>query len=186
MNEVKKKVFTIGHSNLLLDKFIALIKMHNVDAVVDIRSVPLSRYCPQYNKENLRNELIKRSISYIFMGDLLGGRIADPSCYKSRSIPARKVNIAELIDYDELLKRNWFQEGIRKLIDLARSNKVVIMCSEEEPARCHRNLLVGRRLFEQGYVVEHIRADGKVEAAEALPQIKMFSKDTTAGPRTFN
>jgi uncharacterized protein (DUF488 family) len=111
------------------------------------------------------------------MGDVLGGRISDTACYISKELPNRKVNIAELVDYQELSRRIWFQEGIEQLITLAATSRVAIMCSEEDPARCHRNLLVARRLSEMNIDVFHIRKSGKLDPVimeQLYSQLKLF------------
>ena len=38
------------------------------------------------------------------------------------------------------------------------------MCAEKEPLECHRTLLVARFLDELGVPIQHILADGRVEA----------------------
>ena len=162
MESHKDLIYTIGHSNLPIDKLIELLKNHSIAMVFDIRSIPYSRF-PQFNRENLMQTFDNLGITYIWEGETLGGRIQDP--YKAKIVPDRKTNIAELIDYDYLIGREWFQNGITGLIEVSRQKATVIMCSEENPARCHRSLLVGRRLIELGVKVCHIRGDGRLETA---------------------
>lgn len=157
-------VYTIGHSNLTINQFIELLKNHSIETVYDIRSTPYSRF-PQFNKENLSQTLINHHIAYILGGENLGGRIKDPQCFKTKTVPEIKLNIAELIDYQELIRRDWFHKGITDLIEVSNSTKTVIMCSEENPARCHRSLLIARRLIELEITVYHIRSDGRLEPA---------------------
>lgn len=158
------KVFTIGHSNLSIEKMIELLDAHHIKIVYDVRSVPYSRF-PQFNKEKLTQTLQESGIDYIFGGESLGGRINDPACYIDKVVPERKINIAELVDYYELIKRSWFQQGIEQLIDISKKSSTAIMCSEENPARCHRNMLVARRLVELKIDVYHIRGKGHLEIA---------------------
>lgn len=158
------EVFTIGHSNLPIEKMIELLEANRIKSVCDVRSVPHSRF-PQFNKETLAKTLQKSGIDYFFLGNSLGGRIDDATCYKAKEISIRKINIAELIDYDELVKRFWFQEGIERLIDILMKSKTTIMCSEENPARCHRNLLIARKLIDLKINVYHIRGNGALETA---------------------
>ena len=66
-------VFTIGHSTHPLDRFIALLKQHNITALCDIRSRPYSRMNPQFNRDNLKKSLEEKDIVYIFLGKELGG-----------------------------------------------------------------------------------------------------------------
>lgn len=168
-------IYTIGHSNLHSDRFLDLLKKYNITMVVDIRSVPFSRFYPQFNKENLAKSLDMAGINYIFEGDRLGGRIKDKECFISRQIPKRKNNIAELVDFEVLKKRDWFNQGINNIIERSKSNCVSILCSEEQPLRCHRNLLVARYLFDLGYKVLHIRGSGEIEGPSFKPQQEQIS-----------
>ncbi|WP_160688459.1 DUF488 domain-containing protein [Clostridium sp. C2-6-12] len=152
-------VYTIGHSNLLAEDFIALISKYNIERVIDIRSVPYSKYYSQFNTEILSLILKEKGIKYSYDGERLGGRISDTSCYLNKQLPTRKTNVAELINYEVLKTKDWFNKGINNLIELAQNENIAIMCSEENPERCHRNLLVGRRLLELGIKVYHIRKD---------------------------
>jgi uncharacterized protein (DUF488 family) len=151
-------IFTIGHSNLEINRFIGILKDNEISVVVDIRSVPFSRFSPQYNRKNLENEFAKRSILYEYEGNDLGGRIKDKECYITKTIPDRKTNIAQLIDFTVLENKIWFQNGIKKIIELSSGNKTVIMCSEENPDNCHRKLLVGKKLELLGHRIIHLRS----------------------------
>src|SRR5205809_226859 len=74
-------VFTIGHSNLDLPKFVALLKQHGIEAIADVRSSPYSQYNPQFNREPLQRVLREQGISYVFLGEELGARRSEPECY---------------------------------------------------------------------------------------------------------
>ena len=50
-------LFTIGHSNHTEEKFLGLLREHDIDVLVDVRSQPLSRYNPQFNSNNLKRVL---------------------------------------------------------------------------------------------------------------------------------
>ena len=73
------------------------------------------------------------------------------------------------IDYPAVMKKDFFQEGIQKLIAESKDKVVAIMCAEEDPANCHRHHLIGRYLSGQGLEVLHIRGDGTVQKDEHLP-----------------
>src|SRR6266496_3727238 len=79
--EIPRLVFTIGHSNLELGRFIGLLKLHDIQAVADVRSSPYSQYNPQFNRESLRGTLYEQRISYVFLGQELGARRSEPECY---------------------------------------------------------------------------------------------------------
>ncbi len=164
------KLYTIGHSNHSIEKFIQLLEENGIMLLVDVRSAPYSRYNPQFNKENLANVLPQQMIEYAFAGKYLGGRPSDPSCYKSRALPAEETDFLHEVDYQEVMKRDWFRQGIKRLLELADENTTAIMCSEEDPAHCHRHHLIARFLLEEypEVDVQHIRGDGTVYSAKSI------------------
>lgn len=153
-------IFTIGHSNVRERKIIDLLNKFKIQTLVDVRSSPYSRYCPQFNREVFAQILQRDSIAYEYLGDLLGGRPPDPTCYKDGQIPEGDADYLHIVDYPAVMTKDFFQDGIRRLLALAEKGRVAVMCSEENPAACHRHHLIGRFLIEQGITVEHIRGDG--------------------------
>jgi uncharacterized protein (DUF488 family) len=147
--------FTIGHSNHTLARFVELLQAHIIETLVDVRSSPYSRLHPQFNREALAVGLKKSGMAYKFMGDRLGGRSDDPSCYKNGRV-----------DYEAVAKTDYFTEGLRTLVELGTATRLTLMCAEREPIECHRTLLVSRCLAESGYEIWHIHADGFLEAHE--------------------
>ena len=81
MNQPRSPVFTIGHSNHAAEVFLGLLLRHEIEDVVDVRSSPHSRYNPQFNRKTLQAALTEAGVGYVFMGEELGGRPTDPSCY---------------------------------------------------------------------------------------------------------
>ena len=164
------KLYTIGHSNHDLDKFIRLLEDNGISSLVDVRTAPHSRYNPQFNRENLEYVLPQREIQYAYAGKYLGGRPPDPTCYKNRTLPGEGADYLHEVDYPEVMKRDWFVRGIERLLEMADEHTTAIMCSEENPAECHRHHLVARFLFEAHPEVDvrHIRGDGTVFSARAI------------------
>lgn len=164
------KLLTIGHSNQRLDDFIRLLEQHGVMTLVDVRSAPYSRYNPQFNKETLARALQARDIQYAYAGKFLGGRPADPNCYKSRHLPKESADYLHEVDYPEVMKRDWFLKGIARLLEMADEQTTAIMCSEEDPSRCHRHHLIVRYLMTHypDVKVLHIRSDGTVYNAATI------------------
>ena len=79
MNEL----FTIGHSVHTVEGFVELLRQHSVNALCDVRSSPYSRYAPQFNRESLKEDVLKQRISYIYLGAELGPRSSDCLLYTS-------------------------------------------------------------------------------------------------------
>ena len=113
------KLLTIGHSNHSLDKLIRLLEANGVMTLVDVRTAPASRYNSHFNKSNLEQELPRREIQYVFAGKFLGGRPSDPTCYKSRALPAEGAYYLHEVDYQEVMKRDWFVKGVTRLLEIA-------------------------------------------------------------------
>jgi uncharacterized protein (DUF488 family) len=163
-------LLTIGHSNHSLERFIDLLEQNGVMTLVDVRSMPASRYNPQFNKASLEYELPLRGIQYAFAGQYLGGRPADPTCYKRRALPPEGTDYLHEVDYPEVMKRDWFLKGIERLLEIADEGTTAIMCSEEDPAECHRHHLIAKHLMQAHpeLKVMHIRGDGAMFNAASL------------------
>ena len=50
-------ILTIGHSTRPIDEFIALLRAHGVQHVLDVRTVPKSRRNPQFARDALAGSL---------------------------------------------------------------------------------------------------------------------------------
>jgi uncharacterized protein (DUF488 family) len=142
-------ILTIGHSTHPFDDFVAMLKAHNVSQLADVRTVPKSRRVPQYNTESLAKELPKRGIDYVHLKSLGGLRHA-----RKDSINTGWRN-ASFRGYADYMGTQDFQQGIDRLLDLARTKRTVIMCAEAVPWRCHRSL-IGDALLTRGVRVEDI------------------------------
>lgn len=127
--------------------------MHDITALCDVRSKPHSRTNPQFNRENLKKHLRKAGISYVFLGNELGGRSEDPSCYNNGKV-----------QYDRLARTDLFREGLNRVQEGMKKYRVALMCAEKEPLECHRTVLVARQLEALGFTVQHIHADGRLES----------------------
>ncbi|MBU4267008.1 MAG: DUF488 domain-containing protein [Candidatus Altiarchaeales archaeon] len=148
-------IYTIGHSNVDIQEFLGLLRDNGIEVLVDVRSVPFSKYATQFNRENIEKELKKSGIEYVFIGDVLGGKPDDTSCYINGNVI-----------YEKVMGKQWYQEGISKLIGIANRRKTAIMCSEENPNKCHRNLLISQSLLRGWLTVLHIRGNGDIEEAK--------------------
>lgn len=152
--QTSESVYTIGHSNHEIDKFISLLHNHRINILIDIRSSPNSKYNTQFNQGKLRNELIKTGIQYLFLGNKLGGRPQDNTVLNSQGKIVR--------EYIE--EREWYLEGIKEIENLITTGKnIAIMCAEENPTGCHRGYIVGNTLLDKNIIVKHIRQDGTTQ-----------------------
>jgi|SRR5665213_1475147 len=172
---INPRVLTIGHSNHTVEHFVSLLKAHSVQVVVDERSQPYSKYATQFDQEALKPALLSAGIRYLYLGRELGGRPKGDDFY----------DLDRHVLYDRVAATTLFQVGLTRLEHGIRDYNVAMLCAEENPAACHRRLLVGRVLIEHGFHVEHIRGDGRIQteeevAAELNPnrdQLSLFQKD---------
>jgi uncharacterized protein (DUF488 family) len=162
------ELFTIGHSNLAADDFVAALRSHQITKVVDVRTSPYSQFAPQFNRLELEQTLSKAGIEYEFAGEVLGGRPTDPTCYRNGQIPPPKSDFLKLVDYATVATKSWYLDGIERLIALAKMDRTTIMCSEEDPNRCHRHHLIAQSLLERDVTVWHIRKSGAPEPAARI------------------
>jgi uncharacterized protein (DUF488 family) len=151
-------IYTIGHSNHQPEAFIALLRQHGIELLVDVRSSPYSRYVPQANRETLARSLETAGVAYRWLGDRLGG--------KPDGVVA---------DYDELRASVAFQQGITSLLDLAAGKRTAIMCAEGDHRHCHRYKLITPALLEREAHVLHIQPDGSLVDENSEPrQLALF------------
>jgi uncharacterized protein (DUF488 family) len=168
-------IYTIGHGNTSDHAIVGLLRAGKIRIVLDVRTVPYSQYTHQFNREVFANTLRDTEIDYRFAGQYLGGRPDDPTCYKYGVVPGPDANFLELVDYAEVAQRPWFQKALARLITIAKEQPVALMCSEEDPHRCHRHHLIAQALLQQEVTVVHIRGDGKHEIAALEPkQLSLF------------
>jgi uncharacterized protein (DUF488 family) len=151
-------IYSIGHSNHPIDRFLALLRRQGIQLVVDVRSSPYSRYVPQANRESLAQALEAAGIAYRWFGDRLGGK------------PGGAV-----ADYDELRASPAFRQGIAELLALASVQRVAMMCSEGDHRQCHRHKLIAPALLQNGAQVLHIQPDGSLVDEDQEPrQLALF------------
>ncbi|MFT4041351.1 MAG: DUF488 domain-containing protein [Thermomicrobiales bacterium] len=161
--EHRGRVYTIGHSNHTPEAFIALLRLHGIATLVDVRSAPYSRFTTQFNKPDLQHLLTQNGIAYRYAGEFLGGRPTDPALYKSGEVPEGKADYLHLVDYPAVARAEYFQRGLARLLEVAAEGPTTMMCSEEDPLQCHRHHLIARALEGHGVQVLHIRKSGETE-----------------------
>ena len=129
MTVIETRVLTVGHSNHPPETFVSLLQQHDVTTLADVRSTPYSRFNPQFNRKSLDAALQTHGIAYRFMGQALGGRPEDRSCYEDGRVR-----------YDRLARTSLYREGIDRVVEAAKDERIALMCAEKEPLDCHRTL----------------------------------------------
>lgn len=149
---MKHSVFTIGYSRRPRESFLLLLSRHGVGALVDIRSVPQSRFRPEFSRKALAIACAEAGIAYRFLGDALGGRPQNTSCYHDGKL-----------SYTRLAAEPFFRQGLAHVDTAAAHATLALMCAEADPVDCHRAILVARHLKPFALDIRHIGPDDKVE-----------------------
>jgi uncharacterized protein (DUF488 family) len=152
---MKPMILTVGHSNHAFEHFLQILRANQVTAVADIRSEPYSGYKPEFNRETLKSSLDESGIDYVFLGDQLGARPQDPACYKDKTV-----------QYKLMANTPSFQKGLKRVLAGSEQHRIALLCSEKDPLKCHRSVLISRELEALGADVSHILEDGTLESQD--------------------
>ena len=152
-------IYSIGHGNKKIEDFISELKSYNISYLLDIRSKPYSKWNPQFNQVALELELKNNGITYVFVGDTLGGLPEDRTCYDHNG----------KVVYDLIREKQFFKDGLNRLMTANDKNiPLAIMCSESKPEECHRSKLIGQELLKLNISINHIISDSKTKSQEIL------------------
>lgn len=155
------KLFTIGHSVYDTYYFINLIKIYNINCIVDVRSIPYSKYSRQYNKDVIKNILKKNNIVYIYMGAEFGARRESKELYSKEGY----------LDFEKVVYDNDFLKGVERIKNgLQKGYNIAFMCTEKEPEDCHRCILIGRYFNDIGYQVINIIDEKNYKTQNVIEQ----------------
>jgi uncharacterized protein (DUF488 family) len=160
------RFFTVGHSNRSISDFIELLQSQKLKLLIDVRKIPKSRHNPQFWGDRLAKSLKRENIEYIYLSELGGRR------------PTRKDSVnggwrnSSFKSYADYMQSAEFQKGLKRLISLSRRKKLVIMCAEAVPWRCHRRLIADALLV-HGHAVVDIFSKTVTKPHELTPFAKV-------------
>lgn len=145
---MSKKLYTIGYSGYPnIDDFIAELKKHDIQILIDVRSSPYSAFFADYNKDRLSIRLKANGIFYKNYARQFGARQEDTSFYKNGRL-----------DFETFSKSEQFLDGV---LSVEKSSAVIaFMCAEKHPSDCHRTILVAKAFSDRGHEVIHIKPGG--------------------------
>jgi uncharacterized protein (DUF488 family) len=161
-----KTIYTIGHSTRSIEQFLAMLKAHGIEEVVDVRTIPKSRHNPQFGQDLLAASLQEDGIAYAHLATL--GGLRRPA---KESINTGWEN-ASFRGYADYMATEQFRQGLAELETLAEKKRVAIMCAEAVPWRCHRSLLADA-LTVQGWQVRHIQSRKTAKEHELTPFLRV-------------
>ena len=163
----KPIIYTIGHSTHPIAYFLELLKHYQVNCVVDVRSMPASRFNPQFNKKPLASSLSANGIHYLHFGEAFGARQTDPHL----------LDDERRVDFEKIRNTEKFKDGISRIWKGTHDGySIALMCSESDPLNCHRFVMISPAL--KDFEVRHILKDNSIVSQENLEEqlLKKFSK----------
>ena len=141
-------LYTIGHSNQSFEEFLQMLQTMDIQVIIDVRSVPASKYTPQFNREPLQAALKHAGIHYMWFGEEFGARRTDA------------LDADNKVDFEKAVQTPAFLRGTERVLNgLQKGYRISLMCSEAHPLECHRFAMVSRWFFEHGVDVQHIAHD---------------------------
>ena len=169
--------YSIGHSNIPAERFVAMLRSAGVSAIADVRSTPVSRFCPVVLGQDFGALLTRKDIDLSAIWRHAGRPSANPDLYCDG-----------IADYEAMARQGEFQAGLERLAaDAARcraldhtAGRICLMCAERDPLDCHRCLLVARALAERKLTIGHILFDGTIEPHAATEQ-RLLALDSDDG-----
>ena len=149
-------IWTVGHSTRTIEEFIDILQANQIEILVDVRHFPGSRKFPHFNKGALHDALVAAGIRYEHLVELGGRR---PVHRDSHNVAWRNASFRGYADYMETQP---FRDGVDRLLEIARTGRTAIMCSEAVWWRCHRSMIADY-LKAMGVHVFHILGTNKVQ-----------------------
>ncbi|MFA6290299.1 MAG: DUF488 domain-containing protein [Victivallales bacterium] len=165
-------VLTIGHSTRSIGDFISLLKAHGITCIVDVRTVPRSRFNPQFNKDTVPESLEENGIGYVHMPGLGGLRHAIASS------PNQGWKNASFRGFADYMQTAEFGRNLEDLIALAKKERIALMCAEAVPWRCHRSLIADA-LLSRGICTGHIMSPTSRQVHKLTPFAKVHGTQIT-------
>ena len=143
-------IYTVGHNSLNLMQFVSLLQVNKITHIVDVRSIPYSKYAPWSDKSRIAELLRPFKINYTYLGHKLGGK---------------KKEIGRISKQQRVTPEDLYNQGIRALLQLSMRDNLAILCAEGDPAKCHRQHVIAQTLLESNAQVLHILKDGSTKTA---------------------
>lgn len=163
-------LYTIGHSSRAIDDFLELLKVNEIEILVDVRARPISTRFPHFNQAELRDALDTVDITYHWAGRQLGGMRKAQVCS-----PHQALEDEHLRGFADYMSTPDFERAAIQLINLTRHATSAILCAEQAPDFCHRSLIADYLVL-QGMSVWHI-IDAKVREHYLRPEARKESAE---------
>jgi uncharacterized protein (DUF488 family) len=126
-------IYTIGYEGTDIDGFVATLRAADVQMLVDVRALPLSRK-RGFSKAGLRTRLKQEGIVYFHMKELGNPKAGRDAARAGRHDEWRRIYAQHLLG----------EAPARAMIiveALAKGMPICLMCFERDPATCHRSVI---------------------------------------------
>jgi uncharacterized protein (DUF488 family) len=157
---MQSQLFSIGHSNQSLDRFLGLLAQHQIEALVDIRRFPGSSKYPHWNQDSLVSALGDAGVQYYWIEALGGRRRSKPGAPDSS--PNLGLRNESFRNYADYMLTEEFRQAVERLLGVVALQRTAMMCAEAVYWRCHRRL-VSDFLLANHVTVHHIFPSGEVQ-----------------------
>lgn len=157
-----KEIYTIGYTAFpdVID-FIDVLEKYGINFVIDVRSEPFSEYYKKYNKNNISLYLEKNNILYANFRREFGARQTQ-----------KKYFTDGILDFEKFSLSEQFQSGFLRIKDILKQNyQIVLMCAEKYPETCHRNIMIAKFFYQNGYEIKNILADKTFVTQKKIEEI---------------
>ena len=156
------KIYTVGYEGLDIDSFLSLLAENDIETVVDVREMPLSRK-PGFSKKSLASVLNLSGREYVHMVDLgcpklVRDRYREDGNWKRYTEGFMKHLKAQ-------------DDAIAELSALAATSNCALLCYEADPNFCHRSMVASAVKDYCGARVTHIKASAKKASPVAALQL---------------
>jgi uncharacterized protein (DUF488 family) len=168
-------IFTLGHSTLPIERFMAVLQAYGIERLADIRTIPRSRHNPQFSDTALANSLTAQHLEYIHLRALGGLR------HPRRDSPNTGWRNEAFRGYADYMQTGEFRTALEALMSMSRPKRVAIMCAEAVPWRCHRSLLADA-LSVRGVPVVEILSESNYRMHALTPFAKVEGVRITYPP----
>ncbi|MCC8616825.1 DUF488 family protein [Xanthomonas vesicatoria] len=168
-------VWTIGHSTKSWETFVALLKAHGIQALVDVRRFPGSRRYPWFASDTMAQALQVESVRYVWLPQLGGRRKAQPGS------PNGGWRNAGFQGYADHMTSAEFEDGLAQVLALARVQRTTLMCAEAMWWQCHRRLIADL-LLHRGCRVLHVLSEKPAQPHQLNPDARAVGRDLIYPP----
>ncbi|WP_235276946.1 DUF488 domain-containing protein [Methylacidiphilum kamchatkense] len=172
---------SIGHGTKSLEELISMLKEANVEALIDVRSIPRSRHNPQFNKETITEALAKEGILYVHLPEAGGLR------HPKKDSPNKGWQNESFRGFADYMATENFSTALDQIIELGKEKNAALMCAETLPWRCHRSLIADALML-RGVEVFHILSKGKEkkQCADSMVSDKKWNSDLSCSRRNVS